>query len=202
LARIYRLGKRAEAVAQSRQRIIAAARSLLSAPDHPGLSLESVAEAAGVSRPTVYNQFESKRGIIAALFEDIGKRIQFERVHDALADPDPRRALERSVTEHCRAWQRDARVIRRVLALATVDSDLEALVERFESMRRNSYGPLVTRLQQTRALRSGLAPDEAIAALGVLTSFTTFDQLRSAGVSSRSIARVLCQLSSSVLRTS
>jgi len=200
LARSYRLGKRAEAVAQSRDRIIAAARSLLSAPDDPGLSLESVAEAAGVSRPTVYNQFESKRGIIIALFEDIGDRIQFQRVEDALDDPDPRRALERSVAEHCRAWQRDARVIRRVFALATVDSDLEVLVERFESMRRKSYGPLVARLEQAGALRRGLAPEEAIAALGVLTSFATFDQLRSAGLPSRSIARVLCQLSSCIIR--
>jgi len=199
VARPYRLGKRAEAVARSRERIVAAARSLLAAPEYAGFSVEAVSEASGVSRPTVYNQFESKRGIVEAVFEDIGARIRYDRVHAALADPNPLRALDRSVVEHCRAWARDPQVIRRVLGLATIDAELAVQVAHHEAMRRDSYGALVARLSERRMLSPKLNEKDATTMLGLITSFTTYDELVTKGVSRTAIVRVLKRLARAVV---
>jgi AcrR family transcriptional regulator len=172
MARSYRLGKRGEAVTASRARIVAAARELLRRKDYQGLSVESVAEVAGVSRATVYNQFESKSGIIQALFND---------------------------REHCRAWARDAKAIRRVLELAAADPDLAELTARNEGWRRDDIRALVERLRHAGALRPGLTNAEATVALATLTSFSTYDQLVIAGLRGASLARTLLHLARAVI---
>jgi AcrR family transcriptional regulator len=199
MARSYRLGKREEAVALSRARIVDVARELMSRPDYLGLSVESVAEAAGVSRATVYNQFESKRGIIQAVFNDIGQRIEYDRVRDALADPDVNRAVDRVIVEHCRAWARDARVIRRVYALAATDPELTELRNQNEGWRQNDIRTLVERVRRAGALRKGWTEAEATAALGTLTSFPMFEQLESVGLRGERIGRVLRKLAHAIV---
>jgi AcrR family transcriptional regulator len=199
MARSYRLGKRGEAVTASRARIVAAARELLRRKDYQGLSVESVAEVAGVSRATVYNQFESKSGIIQALFNDIGQRIEFDRVSAALRDSDALRAANEMIREHCRAWARDAKAIRRVLELAAADPDLAELTARNEGWRRDDIRALVERLRHAGALRPGLTNAEATVALATLTSFSTYDQLVIAGLRGASLARTLLHLARAVI---
>jgi AcrR family transcriptional regulator len=194
MPRSYRLGKREEAVVASRMRIVEVARELMSRPDYRGVTVESVAEAAGVSRATVYNQFESKLGILQAIFNDIGQRIEYDRVRDALADPDPIRALDRVVEEHCRAWARDARAIRRVFALAVTDPELAELTSQNEGWRRKDIRALVERLRREGALLEGWNDADATAALATLTSFSMFDQLVTAGLRGASIERTLRKL--------
>jgi AcrR family transcriptional regulator len=199
MARSYRLGKRGEAVTASRARIVRAARELLRRKDYQGLSVESVAEVAGVSRATVYNQFESKSGIVQALFDDIGRRIEFDRVRAALRDPDVFRAANDMIIEHCRAWARDAKAIRRVLELAATDPELAALTTRAESWRRDDIRALVERLRRASALRPGLTVAEATAALAMLTSFSTYDQLVIAGLRGARLARTLLHLARAMI---
>ncbi len=202
MARSYRLGKRGEAVSASRARIVGAARELLSRKDYRGLSVENVAEVAGVSRATVYNQFESKSGIVQALFDDIGQRIEFERVRVALRNPDAFRAANDMILEHCRAWARDAKAIRRVLELAATDPELAELTTRAESWRRDDIGGLVERLRHAGALRPGLTNAEATAALATLTSFPTYDQLVIAGLRGAPLTRTLLHLARAVITKS
>ena len=198
MPRAYRLGKRGEAVAASRERIVDVARELLSAPKYRGLSLDSVAEEAGVSRPTIYNHFESKTGLIQAIFDDIGERIQFERVQRVLAESDPRCALEGMIGETCRAWSRDPHVIQRVLALAATDPELAEQAKTFERMRREGMRNLVRRLRDARLVHSSLSENEAVALLGVLTSFTTYDQLSATGLKGPALVRALGKLVTAV----
>ena len=200
MARSYRLGKRGEAVTASRARIIGAARQLLSRKDYEGLSVESVAEVAGVSRATVYNQFESKSGIIQALFDDIGRRIEFDRVRAALRHPDVVRAANDMILETCRAWTRDAKAIRRVLELAAADPELAEHTARYESWRRDDIRALVERLRRAGALRPGLTEAEATAAFATLTSFSTYDQLVIAGLRGAPLARTLLHLARAMIK--
>jgi AcrR family transcriptional regulator len=202
MARSYRLGKREEAVTASRERIVEVARELLSRSDYRGLSVDSVAEAAGVSRATVYNQFESKLGLVQAIFNDIGRRIDYDRVRDALADRDVRRAVDRVVLEQCRGWARDAQVIRRVFAFAVTDPELTELRDRNESWRQNDIRALVERVRRAGALRKGFTEAEATVVLATLTSFPMFDQLESMGLRGASLARALQKLSHALLAPS
>ena len=70
--RPYRSDVRAAAADETRARIVAASHRLLSGGrDRPAFSIDAVAREAGVTRLTVYNQFESRRGLLEAVFYDM-----------------------------------------------------------------------------------------------------------------------------------
>src|SRR5262245_27740213 len=104
-------------MAQTRDSIIHAARKVLVRPNFDGLSLDEVARTAGVTRVTIYNQFLSKVGLLEALFEDSGRRMEVLHAFAALAHPDPATALFLLIRDNCRAWSRDRAVLERVVAL-------------------------------------------------------------------------------------
>jgi AcrR family transcriptional regulator len=65
--RAYRMGARAEAAEQTRQRILVAARELfMAAPFFDDVSLEQIAERAGVALKTVQRRFNSKDELVIA----------------------------------------------------------------------------------------------------------------------------------------
>src|SRR5215217_1393081 len=70
--RPYRLGERESAIQQTRDRIIEAARALLTTHDaFTSFSIEAVARQADVARMTVYYQFGSKVGLLEALCDTL-----------------------------------------------------------------------------------------------------------------------------------
>src|SRR5918994_2321731 len=69
-----RLGVRADAVDETRQRVVAAARERLSESGYHGTSVDDVARRADVARATVYHQFGSKVGLLEAVIEDFERR--------------------------------------------------------------------------------------------------------------------------------
>ena len=72
-ARAYRLGPRRQAgAARTRSGILAAAREVVSELG-PESSVGRVAERAGVSRITIYDQFGSKAGLLDALSADTAR---------------------------------------------------------------------------------------------------------------------------------
>lgn len=117
-------GRREEAKAERRQRIIRAARELIRETGDGGLSMRALAARAGVSLATPYNLFGSKGAILLAVLEDIkgfGQRfagydaaMPLDRILKAAAlavsyyerDPDFYRALWSSVLEATAAEER------------------------------------------------------------------------------------------------
>lgn len=67
--RRYRMGARREAVARTRERILAAAHELWVTERYDGITMEQVADTAGVSRQTVYRHFGSKQELVLAAAE-------------------------------------------------------------------------------------------------------------------------------------
>jgi AcrR family transcriptional regulator len=199
MPREYHLGKRGEAVTRARARVVAAARKILSRRGYHALSVDHVADVAGVSRATVYNQFGSKPGIFSAVFADIGRRMRFRRISEAMELPDPRRAVHETLKEYVRAWERERKVIGRILGLTAVDPQLAQVAEEAEHGRRERLRPLVDRLQQAGAVASGISSEEAAAVLGMLTSFHTCEQLRSSGLRRREAVKSLAYLAGGVI---
>ncbi|HEY3620504.1 MAG TPA: helix-turn-helix domain-containing protein, partial [Candidatus Sulfotelmatobacter sp.] len=72
--RTYQMGQRQAAANKTRKRILAAARKLLLAKNFSEFTMEAVARAADVSRLTVYYQFDSKVGLLEALYNYIARR--------------------------------------------------------------------------------------------------------------------------------
>jgi hypothetical protein len=76
----------------------------------------------------------------------------------------------------CRAWDTIPRAIQRVLALATLDPEIAAVVDRYERGRRAQMATLA------RRLAAPVGDATAGAVLGALTNPLTYYQFR-AGVS-------------------
>src|SRR6266496_2704183 len=86
--RPYRIGKRAAGVAETRSRVVAAARAVFAEDGFHRAAMEEVARRADVARATVYYQFGSKLGLVEAVLDDIERRGGQDRVVAALALPD------------------------------------------------------------------------------------------------------------------
>lgn len=61
--------RQAQAV-QTRRRILAVASNLFQSEGFEGVTIEKMAQEAGVSAPTIYALFQSKRGVLRALMDE------------------------------------------------------------------------------------------------------------------------------------
>ena len=173
--RAYVSSVRSAAAAEKRDRVIEAAAKLLREDASIArFSLDTVAKAAGVTRLTVYNQFGSRRGLLEAVFDDIARQGGLHEIADAMAMPDPLKALDRVVEIFCGFWAGDAAIGRLHEAMATDPEFAEALLERNER-RRKLVGMLVGRVAAQTASRR--AREDAVDMIFALTSYPMFAML-------------------------
>jgi AcrR family transcriptional regulator len=178
MARRYDMQRRGRAAADTRARIIDAAHGLLNQRDGTALTLQEVADAAGVSRATVYKSVGCRRDLLTAVFEDQGRLIDYGRVRAAARLKDPAQAVIATVRESARAWSVMPEAIRKTLALAVIDPEVGELVEKYEAYRRAEIAALARRALRAGVTRPGLGMKDAAAVLTVLTGFPAFDHLR------------------------
>lgn len=176
MTRRYDMSVRGRASDRTRARILRAAHHLLNRGG--SLTLQEVAAGAGVTRATLYQRVGSRRGLLAAVFEDQGRLMDFDRVLAATRLDDPARAVVATVREGCRAWSVMPDAIRRTLALAVIDEEIGELVRRYEQYRHREMSRLARRAFDAGAFPPKLTPKDAAATLALLTSFPIFDHLR------------------------
>jgi AcrR family transcriptional regulator len=185
MGRRYRLGRREADVERNRSGILAAARRLIS--EHgPETSVGKVAEAAGVSRLTVYNQFGSKAGLLEALSAGLAPGPRGLAAAETTADrgDELRGRIERA----CAAWAEDP-VLQRRLSARLGDREASSLDH-----------ALAERLAAHDRLRPGCSIREAEDVIGVLTSFPVFDRLHKDGRRSpATVAEILLRMASAVI---
>jgi AcrR family transcriptional regulator len=176
--RPYRLGRRQEAAEETRARIIAATRELLSATGGvPGLTIDAVARQAGVARMTVYHQFGSKQGLFEALFDSLAASGGMRQLPHAFQQPDPLDALAEFIAIFGHFWASERLVHRRLYGLAAVDPEFEPVLRARQSRRRDGLRVIVGRLFKQRGRLSPKAIERAVDVLYMLTSFEAFDTL-------------------------
>jgi AcrR family transcriptional regulator len=191
--RPYRSPHRDAAAAQTRERLVAAARELLSAEGLNAFSLDAVARHAQVSRPTVYNQFGSRRALLEAVFDDIAVQAGIARLPTALAEPDPHQALQQLVALFCSFFGRAGATMRPLIAAAEADPELrESLRERNER-RRRALHTLVQRLRERGDVAAEAVPD-LVDVLHALTGPAMLFDLTAHGRSAEAAGVLLQQL--------
>jgi len=196
--RPYRLGRREASVADTRERILSAARDVLGEQGFAGFTVDAVADRAGVARMTVYYQFQSKGALLDALLDALAAAGLVERLEsNGIADPSA--ALTEFIAAFVGFWASDRIVIRRLRCLAGLDPDAEALVAARDSKRRAALRPLVARLMA--GSRRPAAIDEATDVLQTLTSFETFDSLASRSRSPEDVAAILIRVAHATFTT-
>jgi AcrR family transcriptional regulator len=175
--RPYRQRLRAESVAQTRQRIVDAARASLTTPPLRTFNLSEVAERAGVVRSTIYAVFGSRVGLLRAVMDDVAERGGWERMRQAYRQPDALTAILDSIEAGTRMAATEHPVITAITALAAVDPDAAVVAAEERERRTRGLDTMLKRLEDQGYLRTDLDRDEALDILYILSSFRTFDQL-------------------------
>jgi AcrR family transcriptional regulator len=176
--RRYTQQARAAAAEETRQRILGAMRDRLRAAPSEALSIERVAQEAGVARSTVYLVFGSKAELFEALGQDLLERTGFQRIVDAVALPDARDAVRESLRAAASVYAAERDVSRTIYSMWSLEP--EAVRRAFEVVERGraeGQSRLARRLAEEGHLHPDVTVEEAADILWVITSFETFDQL-------------------------
>ncbi len=176
--RPYKMGRRTIAGDQTRSRILVAARNLLLGQDFRDFTMDAVAKAADVSRLTVYYQFESKAGLLEALYDHIAKNGHLGRLPEVFREGnEPVQRLHNFMEVFVDFWASDRDVIRRLHALGAIDADIGRGLRARNERRRNGLQILVEHYTQMRFRFLPLQELQILDILHMLTSFETFDAL-------------------------
>jgi len=177
MARSYVQHARAEAAAATQRRIIEAARSVLTSGEVPRLEIGEVAERAGIARSTVYLSFGTRSAFLTRILDDSLSRAGFGRLREYLAIPDAVEAMDKSLAQAAVMYSAEHAVLRRMLLLAQLDPEAAQDHQQRQRRRAAAMRNLAQRLGDQCTLRADVSAEAAAAALWVLTSFETFDQL-------------------------
>ncbi len=158
-----------------RRRILTAARELFTERGYAGVTLDAIAEAAGVSPKTVVARFGSKRGILAEVLDPAGIGSPHAAVLDQLrAAPDPRARL--ALVAHLTrdvytAGATEFELLRGAGSVAPELAEVSAAVER---RRWQQQAQLIGLLREQGALRAERTDEDATDELWTLTDFDLY----------------------------
>lgn len=175
--RRYHSPRRREQAAATRSDILEAAQRLFERDGYAASSMASIATEAGVALKTVYLAFDTKAGLLRALWhlllrgdeanEPVGEREWFRAV---LEEPDPERALRLNVQNARRVRARASALLRAIHGAAAADREVAALWERIQTEFYDNQRAVVEALDRKRALRPGLAAARATDILWTLNN--------------------------------
>ena len=182
--------------------MLEAAEHLIQEDGFHSATMDELAEAAGVSRATVFNRFGSKLGVLQALFARCMESQEMRAIREALAIEDPVVALEAVIEAACAIWEAHGFVQEQLQAIVVLEPAASALVKQQLDEQRNDLQDLTRRLARADRLRPGLSEARVTATLHMLTSLESFLWLRREyGLSLRRTRDTIAELARPLLRT-
>jgi AcrR family transcriptional regulator len=182
--RPYRSDRRVEQARRTRQRLIAAATTTFLARGYAGTTMRAIAAAAGVSVPTIEQQFGTKVGLLkAAIDVAIAGDDDEVPVLDRLWAEKGRAAgtadefLSIVADTIARAQHRSAGLVLAVLEGALTDPSLAELSAAMISQRAVTAAWVIDQLAAKAALHGDLDRDDAVDTLWILMDPAVFDRL-------------------------
>ena len=173
--RRYDSPRRREQAAATRRIVLDAAQPLFERQGYAATTMAAIAEAAGVSLKTVYVIFDTKSGVLRALWnlllrgddEDVpvAERAWYREV---VEEPDPERQLRLGACGARRVKERAGALMGVIRAAAELDPDIAALWGRIQSEFHANQRVIVQSLHDRGALRPGLGVDRATDVLWTL----------------------------------
>ena len=176
--RKYEQRARAKAAEETRKRILDSMYKQLRETPARAISVDRVAQDAGVARSTVYLVFGSRAGLFDAFGEYLYGRAGFDRIVRAVQHPDAREHLHGSLRAASEVYAAERDAARALYSMGVLDPDATAgMAQRIEQSRAGGMEYLAQRLAEQGFLRRDVTEAEAIDLLYVITSFDAFDLL-------------------------
>jgi AcrR family transcriptional regulator len=173
--RSYDSTRRREQAAETQRQILRAAQRLFERDGYATTTVAAIASEAGVATKTVYLAFESKSGILRALWHlllrgdpadvPVGEG---EWYRETLAEPDPETRIVRVAARSREVKERAADLMEVIRTAAPADPDIATLWDRIQTNFRDLLRPIVESLRSDGVLRPGLDVDEATDVLWAL----------------------------------
>jgi len=183
-SRPYESPRRREQAAETRARILDAARRLFEAQGYAATSMNAIAAEAGVALKTVYVAFESKSGVLRELWHvllrgderpaPVGERTWYREVLD---EPDPARQLRLNARNSRIVKERVAAVMEVLEAAATADPEIQTLWAQIKSEFYENQRAIVRSLARKHALKPGLGVTRATDIVWALNQPTLYHLL-------------------------
>jgi AcrR family transcriptional regulator len=161
--RRYESPRRREQAAATRRQILDAAQRLFEEQGYAATPMSAIADEAGVALKTVYVAFETKSGVLRALWNlllrgdeadiPIPERDWYRQV---LAETDGERAIRLGAKNSRLVKERAGGVLAVIRNAAHSDPDVGALWDRIGSEFYDNQKAVVERLHKLRALKPGL----------------------------------------------
>jgi AcrR family transcriptional regulator len=161
------LRRRAQAAA-TRVDILDAAQRLFEQRGYPATTMEAIAAEAGVALKTVYVAFETKSGLLRALWNHLLRGGRDEApvadqqwYRELLEETDPERQLRLTAHNSCLVKRRIGGVLEVIRSAAPTDADIGALWSRIQTEFHANQRVIVESLNDKNALAPGLDVDRA-----------------------------------------
>lgn len=168
VARPYKSNRRDQQAADTRNRILDAARDLIQKSGFQETTIDAIAGHAGVAAPTVYSVFGSKRGILQGLMERAVFSSGYENLlREAMQYQDPAmrlRVASKLSRQIYDALQNEAELLR------GADFAAPEFVREKENLRYNRQSGMIKFLQSKNALKKNITAGAALDILWTLTS--------------------------------
>jgi AcrR family transcriptional regulator len=161
--RRYNSPRRQEQAAATRRQILEAAQRLFERSGWSATTMAAIAAEASVSLKTVYLAFETKSGVLRALWNlrlrgdddeaPVGERPWYREVLD---EPDPERQLRLTAHNSRVVKERIGPLLGVIRAAAPTDPDIASLWGRIQADFYANQRGIVETLHKRKALRRGL----------------------------------------------
>jgi AcrR family transcriptional regulator len=173
--RPYESPRRREQAAATRRDILDAAQRLFERQSYAATTMAAIAAEAGVALKTVYVAFDTKSGVLRALWnlllrgdEDDVPVMDRQWYREVLEEPDPERKLRLNARNSRTVKLRIAPVLEVIRSAAPLDPAIGELWSRIQSDFHDNQRSVVKALDKRRGLRPGLDVDRAADILWML----------------------------------
>jgi AcrR family transcriptional regulator len=161
--RSYDSPLRREQAARTRGQILESAKELFERDGYAATTMAAIASAAGVSLKTVYLAFETKSGLLRALWHlllrgeqdsiPVGEQPWYLEVLD---EPDPERQLRLNARNSLIVKRRAGAILEVIRDAASSDPEIAALWARIQTEFHENQRAIVQSIAEKHALAAGL----------------------------------------------
>lgn len=174
--RPYKSLTRNTQAAQTKVRILASAKDLFESEGFEYVTIEKIAQEAGVSVPTIYSLYQSKRGVLRALMDEALPTDQFHTlVKKSIKEKSPTKRLGFSAKIARQMYDAERAQMSILQGAAVLAPEFKELEKEKEMRRYSRQEVTIKAMVEEKSLKKGLS---AAKARDILWAFTGRDMYR------------------------
>lgn len=157
--------------------VLAATRKQLETGGMRDFSMESLANASGVTRQTIHNLFGTRSELLEALFDQIAVDAGMERMREVMTASDPDAMLTGFIRVFSDFWAKNRLLLKRIHGIGAIDPEFGRAIQARNQRRKMAATRVIGALEGRLNLSKPENRSERIASLVALSSFEFFDAL-------------------------